>query len=229
MRPGEFTEQPLGTYGELIHEQAQRRPGHPALVQEGCHVAFAELDAMMDRVAAALQREGIRAKEAVAICAATSIEYAVVFLGALRAGVAVAPLAPSSTAQSLAGMVANADARLMFIDTATPRQLESVRAQIGARFIALDDAIGSEPFSQWLAPVGTTPIAVHILPDWPFNIIYSSGTTGTPKGIVRPLHPRRPRIPGQTGYRRQAGRRPRHAPDRRGRPRSRARRDWRNG
>ena len=52
---------------------------------------------MMDRAAAALQRDGIRAGEVIAICAATSIEYAAVFLGALRAVVAVSPLAPSSS------------------------------------------------------------------------------------------------------------------------------------
>ncbi len=186
MQPGEFIEQPFGTYGELIRAQAQSRPEHPALIQDGRQISFAELDVMMDRVAAALQRDGIRATEAVAICAATSIEYAIVFLGALRAGVAVAPLAPSSTAQSLADMAANAEARLMFVDAANARQLETVRADIQAHFIALDDAAGCDALSQWLAPIGTAPIAVDIRPEWPFNIIYSSGTTGTPKGIVQP-------------------------------------------
>ncbi|MCF8200027.1 MAG: acyl--CoA ligase [Sulfuritalea sp.] len=186
MQPGKLIEQPFGTYGELIREQAQNRPEHPALIQDGRQISFAELDAMMDRVAAALQRDGIRATEAVAICAATSIEYAMVFLGALRAGVAVAPLAPSSTAQSLADMAANAEARLMFVDAATARQLEAVRADIQARFIALDDMASGEPWSRWLAPAEAELVPVDIRPEWPFNIIYSSGTTGTPKGIVQP-------------------------------------------
>ncbi|MCX7155029.1 MAG: class I adenylate-forming enzyme family protein [Rhodocyclales bacterium] len=186
MSPAELIEQPFGTYGELIREHARSRPDHPALIQDQRTVSFATLDAMMDRIAATLQRDGIRPTEAVAICAGTSLEYAAVFLGALRAGVAVAPLAPSSTAQSLVDMAANAEARLMFVDAATAQQLAAVRADIAARFITLDDDAAGEPFRHWLASAGAVPKPVDIRPEWPFNIIYSSGTTGTPKGIVQP-------------------------------------------
>jgi acyl-CoA synthetase (AMP-forming)/AMP-acid ligase II len=201
MSPAELIEQPFATYAELIREQARTRPGHPALIQDQRTVSFATLDAMMDRVAATLQRDGIRPTEAVAICAGASLEYAAVFLGALRAGVAVAPLAPSSTAQSLADMAANADAGLMFVDAATAHELGPVRADIKARFIALDDSSGGEPFSGWLAPAGSVPKPVDIRPEWPFNIIYSSGTTGSPKGIVQPhgmrwAHVQRARLQG---------------------------------
>ncbi len=175
-------DQSYGTYGELMRENTSRRPHHPALIQDERRISHGELDALMDRVAAALQRDGIAAQEAVAVCAGTSIEYAVLFLGALRAGVAVAPLAPSSTAESLADMIANAEARIVFVDAATAAQLAPFKERIGVHFIALD----SDEFTAWLAPAGATPTPVDIRPDWPFNIIYSSGTTGTPKGIVQP-------------------------------------------
>ena len=186
MSPEQRIEQAFGTYAELIREHARRRPDHPALIQDRRTVSFAALDAMMDRVAATLQRDGVRPTEALAICAGSSLEYAAVFLGALRAGVAVAPLAPSSTPQSLVDMAANAEAQLMFVDAATAQELGLLRADIKARFIALDDSSGGEPFSRWLEPAGTTPTRVDIRPEWPFNIIYSSGTTGAPKGIVQP-------------------------------------------
>src|SRR4030095_11570633 len=104
-------EQPFGTLPALIRARAAEQPGHIALVQDQRSLDYARLDALMDRVAARLQREGLGRGASIAICAATSLEYAVVFLGALRAGVAVAPLAPSSTAQDLVAMGTESDAR----------------------------------------------------------------------------------------------------------------------
>jgi long-chain acyl-CoA synthetase len=177
---------PFGSYGELIRLHARQRPDHPALIEGERRVSFATLDAMMDRIAATLQRAGIRATEAIAICAGSSLEYAAVFLGALRAGVAVAPLAPSSTPQTIADMAANSEARLFFVDAEVAAELAPVRTQIAVPWIALDESAAGTPFSRWLAPAGSLPEAVAIRPEWPFNIIYSSGTTGTPKGIVQP-------------------------------------------
>jgi acyl-CoA synthetase (AMP-forming)/AMP-acid ligase II len=201
MKAAAQIERSFGSYADLIRAHARTRPDHAALIQDQRTVSFATLDAMMDRVAATLQRDGIRPAEAIAICAGSSLEYAAVFLGALRAGVAVAPLAPSSTTQSIADMAANAEAKLLFVDAATARELAAVRSDIAARFITLDDSASGEPFSRWLAPTGSLPKKVTIRPDWPFNIIYSSGTTGTPKGIVQPhgmrwAHVQRARLQG---------------------------------
>ena len=175
----------FGTLSDLIRRHAARRPGHAALVQDGRKVTYAELDALMDQVAATLQRDGLEPQESIAICAGTSIEYAAVFLGALRAGVVVAPLAPSCTAQELAGMVADAGAKLLFLDAAVAKTLEPVASGIAAKRIALDESPAGASLAAWLAPTRAEVAPVKVEPLWPFNIIYSSGTTGTPKGIVQ--------------------------------------------
>ena len=138
----------------------------------------------MDRVAAALQRDGLQSGDAIAICAASSIDYAAVFLGALRAGVVVAPLAPGSTPDALARMLADAGARLLFTDTAAADTVGEAGAGTVPR-IALDGSTSGQPLEAWLADIGAKPAPVALQPGWPFNIIYSSGTTGAPKGIVQ--------------------------------------------
>ena len=183
MSVDEILARPFGTLPDLIRQHAATQPRHPALVQDERMLDYAELDALMDRIAAALQRDGLNPGDAIAICAAASIEYAAVFLGGLRAGIAVAPLAPSSTAASVATMAADAGAKLMFLDDAVAQALEPVRERIEARRIGLDGP--NDRFAAWLAPAGAKPVPVDIQPDWPFNIIYSSGTTGAPKGIVQ--------------------------------------------
>ena len=175
----------FGTLSDLIRNHAQQRPGHAALVHDDRTVSYAELDALMDRVACALQRDAFKPQESIAICAYASIEYAVVFLGALRAGVAVAPLAPSCTAEELAGMAADAGAKLFCLDAAVAKTLEPVTTKISAKRMALDESSAGASLKDWLAPSGSKPEPVDTQPLWAFNIIYSSGTTGTPKGIVQ--------------------------------------------
>lgn len=175
----------FGTLPALIGAQAAERPDHIALIQGERQLSYGALDRLMDRIAASLQRDGLQPKDAVAACALSSIEYVALFMGALRAGVAVAPLAPSSTPESLAGMVADSGARLFFLDAGVSAAIGEVALPAGAQRIALDGSAAGRAFEGWLAPEGSRPQPVEIQPAWPFNIIYSSGTTGAPKGIVQ--------------------------------------------
>src|SRR5512147_616987 len=86
---------------DMIRANAAARPDKLALIQDDRTLTYGALDASMDRVAATLQREGLAPGACVAICASTSLDYACVFLGALRAGVAVAPVAPTSPPDSI--------------------------------------------------------------------------------------------------------------------------------
>lgn len=113
-RAGELLSRDFSTIGDLISAHAQERPQASALVKDSTQINYGQLDQLMDRVAASLQRRGIQGGDIVAICATASIEYCVVFLGALRAGVAVAPLAPSATPESIASMVGTAMRRCSF-------------------------------------------------------------------------------------------------------------------
>jgi long-chain acyl-CoA synthetase len=169
---------------DLIREHAAAQPQHTALACGDERLDYAALDALMDRVAASLQRDGCKPGDAIAICAHSSTRYAAVFLGALRAGVAVAPIAPSVTAEQFAAMVRDAQAQRLFADDAAAALLPALAAAVP--LTPLDNTLPGSGLEAWLAPPGTRPEAVQLQPPWPFNIIYSSGTTGTPKGIVQP-------------------------------------------
>ncbi|MFC0283856.1 class I adenylate-forming enzyme family protein [Camelimonas abortus] len=184
MSAGELLERDFGLIADLVAAHARERPQARAVAHRGRSLTYGEFNALADRVAAALQREGLKQGDVIAICALSSIPYAVTFIGALRAGVVVTPLAPSSTREQLQGMVQDAGARLFFVDQDIAGSLGPFDWFTG-RLVALDDAAPGAPWSGWLAQEGARPQPVEIPPEAPFNIIYSSGTTGLPKGIVQ--------------------------------------------
>jgi long-chain acyl-CoA synthetase len=149
---------PFGDVNALFRSNAEARPASDALVQGERKLSWAELDQAVDRIASGLQGRGVAPGDRVALCAANSIDYALAMLGTLRAGAVPALVPPSVTPEARAAMIGDSGARLV-----------------------LDDSNIATP------PTGDAHPRLHApRPDDAFNIIYSSGTTGAPKGIVQP-------------------------------------------
>jgi acyl-CoA synthetase (AMP-forming)/AMP-acid ligase II len=115
----------FATVPDLVRRTAVERPSHVAVVQDDARgvrrLDYAALDELADRIAAALQRDGVQPRDTVAVCAATSIEYVALFVGVLRTGACIAPLPVSSTPESIAQMRADSGARIYVTD----RELEA--------------------------------------------------------------------------------------------------------
>lgn len=165
---------------ERLRALAAAQPAARAVQDPERALTYAKLDAQMNRVAAALQRDGVLPGQAIAVCAASGVDYVVLFLGALRAGVVVAPLAPSVTPDTLGAMLRDAQAQHLWVDASTQALVPAQLTDCGVPQVSLLADLGN-----WMAPEGSRPQPVAIAPEAPFNIIYSSGTTGTPKGIVQ--------------------------------------------
>ena len=142
--------------------------------------------------AAALAGHGVAADDGVAIIAASSIDYAVLWGAILHLRATVVPLAPSSTPAQIAAMVADAAARLVLIDAAA--RTEFAAALSGTATVDLDR------LDDWLDPAAPPPASPPLAGTQAFNIIYSSGTTGTPKGIVQSAAMRSLHITGAKAF-----------------------------
>jgi acyl-CoA synthetase (AMP-forming)/AMP-acid ligase II len=166
-----------GSFPAILSRWAELQPDKPALRDDNGELSWAELDDRVERIAAKLVETGLERGQSVAILGTSCINYALTFIAAVRAGGVAAPLTTSASREQLIGMAKDSGARHLIIDAGKS-------AELGDDFLPELDHIAMEELDSWMAPMGAKAPAFDPGPKEPFNIIYSSGTTGIPKGIV---------------------------------------------
>src|SRR5262249_19595207 len=119
----EILSQEFASIPDAIAAHAGERPDAAALILSDEVMDFGTLFGLMLRVAYSLQRDGIAPQSTIAVCAQTSLNYAVLLLGSVMAGVTIVPLVTTSTPATLSSMVSDAEAKLLFVDDAARAQL----------------------------------------------------------------------------------------------------------
>ena len=178
-------DQPFGTLPETVGRHANLAGATTALIAGDRRLTYAELDVLADRVAVSLWRDGLRPGDAVAICATNSLEFVMAYVGALRIGVLVALLPTMVSPESLRAMAVDSRAALLFVDETSAFALSGAGPAADLPRVMLDGSPGGPGLRAWLAPEGSRPPAIIKTPEAPCNIVYSSGTTSAPKGVLQ--------------------------------------------
>ncbi len=183
-RPNFELEKPLGSFDAMIAGWGAEQTDALALADSTMALSWGELDQLTSRLAARLQADGVGRGQAVAVLGTSNVPFALAYLAAIRSGGCAAPLTSSATPQQLLAMVSDSCARHLFVESAKLAELS--RDDLGDLSIILldgpkDDLPG---LFDWMKEDGAAHSPVTPDATDAFNIIYSSGTTGTPKGIV---------------------------------------------
>jgi acyl-CoA synthetase (AMP-forming)/AMP-acid ligase II len=151
-------------------------------------LTWGEFDAHTEQVANALVGLGLAPGEAVGVLMNNSLEMVELMFGAMKAGVCVVPLNLSVSEDGLERMLVDAGARAVVATPAQRARLDAMREQLPdvrpGGFVCVGGGAGWTDYATWRDAAPATRCTVSPDPDGPCNIIYSSGTTALPKGII---------------------------------------------
>ena len=170
----EWYEAARGTVSALVAGQAAATPDAPAVLVEGGAVSHRELEARANRLAHALRRLGVGPERRVGVALDPGPDVLVALLAILRAGGTYLPLDPAYPSERTAFLLADADAVAVVTTDALAPSLPATGAPV-LRLDANRAAIEAEPDG---AP------AVEVAPESAAYLLYTSGSTGEPKGVV---------------------------------------------
>ncbi|MFO1409283.1 MAG: AMP-binding protein [Steroidobacteraceae bacterium] len=174
-------------FGDLTTLNARRYPNKPALIMEGVELSYAELDARSNALAHALIARGVGSGDRVALLGFNSLEYAVILHAVAKCGALIVPVNFRNSAAELRHVIADSEPKLLFAEAEFAAVVAEARAgtatwpevlRVGADHDGLPGSVALA------AGRPRTPPAVRVDPQSSAVILYTSGTTGRPKGVL---------------------------------------------
>jgi fatty-acyl-CoA synthase len=174
------------TIGQQLVETAQRWPDRDAVIarHQQRRLTWSQLLRAADSVGRSLRDLGLRQNDRVGIWATNCLEWVIVHLACARAGFVLVNVNPSSRTHELAFILRKSGLKALFLHESDQRaQYLEILAEARAGS-ALEEVIclGSATWQQMLE--SPADVSTAAAPNDVFNIQYTSGTTGSPKGVL---------------------------------------------
>jgi fatty-acyl-CoA synthase len=177
--------------GGWVPHWARRRGGHLALADPDRRLSWAELDDRVARLAGWLAAAGVGRGDRVAIVLANRTPYLELVFAAARLGAIALPVNTRLSPRELGFILGNAEPAALFHERELADTVDKALAQAGGEAPRLRVAVGTgadglDDYETGLAHAEPHSEVVAVTPDDPMMLMYTSGTTGAPKGALLP-------------------------------------------
>ncbi len=179
--------------GELLPRHARYRSDHTALIVGGQRLTYRQLNAYVNRLAGALLASGLKKGDKFTTVLPNCLELMACYWAAAKTGVVIVPASPLLQANGLATLLTDSDTSMVIGDVSFAEVFDQIRNQLpaiaGDRYILVGNGADRRPgfraYETFLATGSEDePPDAGLVDDDIYNIMYSSGTTGLPKGII---------------------------------------------
>ena len=177
-------------FGQIIDESVSSQADHTALVADGVRLTYGEFGEKVKRLAAALERDGVKPGEPIAIVSRNCAEYLIIEFALFKIGAVSVKINWRFSSTEIQNLLELNNVRLAFVrcecSTLAEEILEKNRGR-DIRFISMrPNERGVSPFDEYMqnAPAAEDFHEKPIDLDWPLLRIHTSGTTGKPKCVV---------------------------------------------
>lgn len=168
-----------------VERAAKFFPDHTAILFEGARLSYGDLNARINRLAHALEAHDVGRGQCVALYLPNIPEFAICYLAAVRIGAIAVSINSMYKSEELKYILNDAGCVLIFTTGELLPNIPFTECpQLRQVLICEGDPQGHPALPDWLEKSSSSPAGVDLNPDAPAVLLYTSGTTGFPKGAT---------------------------------------------